>query len=63
MRAFVRMREILLRHADLTRRLDDLEVHYDSQFAVVFEAIRQLMTPPTPVRNPVGFAPPEEHSA
>ena len=48
MRAFVRLREILSSHKDLARKLDDLEKKYDHQFAVVFDAIRQLMTPPEP---------------
>lgn len=46
MRAFVRLREILASHADLARRLDELERKYDAQFRVVFDAIRQLMSPP-----------------
>jgi hypothetical protein len=43
MRAFVRLRSILAAHVDLARRLDDLEARYDKQFAVVFQAIRELM--------------------
>jgi hypothetical protein len=46
MRAFVRLREILSTHKDLARKLDALEKKYDENFRVVFEAIRQLMTPP-----------------
>ena len=46
MRAFVRLRELLATHADLARRMDELEKKYDKQFAVVFDAIRQLMAPP-----------------
>jgi len=46
MRAFVRLRRILASHADLARKLDDLERKYDAQFKVVFDAIRQLMQPP-----------------
>ena len=45
MRAFTRLREILASHAELSRRLDELEKKYDKQFAVVFDAIRQLMAP------------------
>ena len=43
MRAFVRLRRLLSGHADLARKLASLEKKYDSQFKVVFEAIRQLM--------------------
>jgi hypothetical protein len=32
-------------HAVLTRKLGELEAKYDDQFEVVFEAIRELMTP------------------
>lgn len=55
MRAFVRLREMLATHKDLARRLNEMERKYDAQFKVVFEAIRELMTPPTPPRRQVGF--------
>src|SRR5438876_5633772 len=45
MRAFVRLRAMLATHADLARRLNELEEKYDEQFRVVFEAIRELMAP------------------
>jgi len=56
MRAFVHLRQILASHADLARKLDALEGKYDAQFKVVFDAIRQLMAPPTASpRRPIGF--------
>ncbi|MEK7584932.1 MAG: ORF6N domain-containing protein [Patescibacteria group bacterium] len=55
MRAFVRLRQILSTHADLARKLAELEQKYDKQFSVVFEAIRQLMIPPEEPRRPIGF--------
>ena len=58
MRAFVRMRTAMQEHADLAKRLDDLEAKYDLQFKVVFDAIRQLVAPPAPKKNPIGFRPP-----
>jgi hypothetical protein len=56
MRAFVRLRELLATHKDLARKLNDMEKKYDTQFKVVFDAIRKLMEPPaaTPKR-PIGF--------
>jgi hypothetical protein len=54
-RAFVRLRQILASHADLARKLAQLEKKYDRQFKVVFEAIRRLMTPPEPKKRPIGF--------
>jgi len=55
MRAFVQLRNILSTHADLARKLEELEKKYDAQFRVVFDAIRQLMTPPDPPRKQIGF--------
>lgn len=55
MRAFVRLRGMLQEHADLARKLTALEKKYDAQFRVVFDAIRDLMTPTLPPRKPVGF--------
>lgn len=55
MRAFVRLRELLLGNAELAIKLAELERKYDSQFKVVFDAIRQLMTPPEKPRRRIGF--------
>jgi hypothetical protein len=55
MRTFVRLREMLLSHADLARKLAALENKYDAQFKVVFDAIRELMQPPTSPRREIGF--------
>jgi len=54
-RAFVRLRQMLASHEDLARKLAVLEKKYDAQFKVVFDAIRQLMTPPTPQQRRIGF--------
>ena len=55
MRAFVKLREILVSHKDLARRLDELENKYDAQFKVVFDAIRRLMKPPEAPARKIGF--------
>jgi hypothetical protein len=55
MRAFVDTRRTLSSHADLHRRLDDLEQKYDVQFTGVFRAIRRLMAPPKVPRRRIGF--------
>ncbi len=54
-RAFVRLRRMLVSNAELARKLEELEKKYDAQFKVVFDAIRQLMTPPEPKRKQIGF--------
>jgi len=55
MRSFVRLRGLLASNAELARRLDHLEAQYDQQFRVVFDTIRELMTPPEPPRRSLGF--------
>lgn len=55
MRVFVKLREMIATNKDLAKRLDDLEKKYDTQFEVVFDAIRQLITPPVPKKKPIGF--------
>jgi hypothetical protein len=61
MRALVRLRQVLASNAQLARKLAALEKKYDAQFKVVFDAIRQLMTPPEPkTKRRIGFATPEE---
>jgi hypothetical protein len=62
MRAFVRLRQMLSTNGNLERRLNELEKKYDSQFKVVFEAIRQLMAKPEPDRKQIGFHLKERHS-
>ncbi len=66
MRAFVRMREILLTNKDLAAKIEALELkyknhdlkleEYDKHIAAIFEAIKQLMTPPAVLEKPkIGF--------
>jgi phage regulator Rha-like protein len=54
-RAFVRLRQMLASNAELARKLEALEKKYDRQFKVVFDAIRQLMSPPTKPKREIGF--------
>jgi len=55
MRAFVKMRHLLASHAGLTKKLLELEEKYDGQFAMVFEALTQLMAPPEEKHRKIGF--------
>jgi hypothetical protein len=55
-RAFVQLRQMVATNKDLARRLDEMEARYDRQFKSVFDAIRELMTPPVPKpRRRIGF--------
>jgi len=55
MRTFVRLRMMAGAHADLARKVEELETRYDTRFKAVFDAIRKLMSPPSPGRPRIGF--------
>ena len=66
MRAFVRMRDILLTNKDLAVKIEALELkyknhdmkfaEYDAHIGAIFEAIKQLMSPPSvPDKPKIGF--------
>jgi hypothetical protein len=58
MRAFVRLRAMILSNNDLARKLDALERKFeghDTHIRTLFEAIRQLMAPPEPKKRKIGF--------
>ena len=55
MRAFVKLRQMLSSNVELSRKLESLEKKYDAQFKVVFDAIRQLMSPPVKPKREIGF--------
>lgn len=54
MRAFTKLREMLVSHADLKKKIEDMEKKYDKQFQIVFEAIKQLLELDKPTKK-IGF--------
>ncbi len=55
MRAFVKLRELLLSNKDLNQKLQEMEAKYDKQFKIVFEVLQQLMETPDKPRKEIGF--------
>ena len=55
MRTFTKLRQMLLTHKDLQKKIEEMEKKYDQQFRVVFDAIRALITPPVSKRKKIGF--------
>ena len=55
MRTFVQLRQMLSSNAALARKLAALEKKYDAQFKIVFDAIRELMSPAGVKRKRIGF--------
>ena len=66
MRAFVQLRKTLDSHAELARKLADLETRFEShdeQIQAIFEVIRQLMAPPDKKVKKIGFTVKEKQKA
>ena len=58
MRAFVKLRNILATHKELSHKLAELEgkiEKHDREIQGIFEAIRQLMAPPAQPQRRIGF--------
>src|SRR5208283_6061571 len=55
MRTFTKLREMILSHKDLQRKIEAMERKYDHQFKIVFDAIKQLLEPPAKPKRQIGF--------
>jgi predicted DNA binding protein len=56
MRAFAQFRRMLLTNRDLKHKIEEMERKYDKQFAIVFQAIKQLLdTPKQEKKRLIGF--------
>ena len=60
MRTFIKLREVLAKHKELAAKLNENERklgEHDENFRIVFDDIRQLMTPPTATKKKtrIGF--------
>jgi hypothetical protein len=55
MRAFISLRELIASNATLAQKLTELEKKYDSQFKVVFKALRQVLNASPPSQKQIGF--------
>jgi len=54
-RAFMYMRQMILQNKELEIKINKLEKKYDEQFKIVFDAIKQLLIPPSNKRMKIGF--------
>jgi len=54
MRTFIRLRKMLVGHAELKKKIEDMEQKYDHQFQAIFEAIQLLLESPEKDRK-IGF--------
>ena len=61
MRTFSKIRELMMTHKDLRIKIEELEKKYDTQFKIVFDALKKLIDPPRKKKYPLGFVPLAEH--
>lgn len=54
-RSFIQLREFVISHTELSKKLTELERKYDSQFRDVFKAIEQLMVIPDVPHKKIGI--------
>jgi len=55
MRTFTKLREMLMTHKDLKKKIEAMEKKYDYQFKIVFDAIKELLEPPVKTKKKIGF--------
>ena len=55
MRAFIQFKRLILTNTDLRRKIEEIERKYDRQFAMVFQAIKQLLDFPVKEKVITGF--------
>ena len=55
MRTFTKLREMLATHKNLKEKIEKMEKKYDKQFKVVFDALRELLTPDEKPAKKIGF--------
>lgn len=55
MRTFVRIKEMLMTHKDLQRKIEEMEQKYDQRFKVVFDIIKQLIKEEAKPKRTIGF--------
>ncbi len=55
MRTFAQLRQMILSHDDLRRKIEAIEKKYDKQFKIVFEAIKELLRIESTPRKKIGF--------
>jgi phage regulator Rha-like protein len=56
-RTFTKMREMLSENEFLRRKIEALELHYDEQFKIVFDALRKMLSNSESTNRQIGFAP------
>ena len=57
-RIFTRMREMIMTHKDISLQLEKIEkklAGHDEEITLIFQYLKQLLSPPQPSRRKIGF--------
>ena len=55
MRTFVSLRKLINSNKEFSDKLNQMELKYEHQFKVVFDALREVMNPPIPAKRRIGI--------
>ena len=55
MRTFIALRRVAANYKEIMQIVTEMRNQYDSQFEELFNALEQLINPPEPPRNRIGF--------
>ena len=64
-RVFTKIREMLLAHKDILLQLEKIEkklTGHDEDISLIFQYLKQLLNPPSPPRQRIGFKRKDEQS-
>ena len=55
MRTFNKLKQMIVTHEELRRKIETIEQKYDHQFKIVFDALRKLLEHPPKHDRKIGF--------
>lgn len=55
MRAFTKLRQMIINHSDLKNKIEELEERYDENFKIIFDLIKKMIIEEEKPKNEIGF--------
>lgn len=55
MRAFTKLRQMIINYSELRDKIEELEKAYDENFRIIFDLIRRMLDEEEKPKNPIGF--------
>ncbi len=54
-KVFIAMKQFVMNHKELQKKVEELEKKYDKKFEDIYEALNYLLSPPNPPRKRIGY--------